>query len=266
MTRRTGPGDLGALVAVGAQPDEQALRKLKDKGYSFDWIDYALMTVPGGSVLSVGRWLLARSSSVRQAKAPEVAWVDLPTAHQAATRGIAFPYGHPRSGVVYAQHPADRLRYLTFADFHKQVLTEKAVEGSRLLLALGARDISASWEVSKGKSGGGGVDVSAADLGRVAATAGFSQQKDGHFSVSVKGARAGRRDLPELVWRGDPSFQLAVDAADSRAQSFDLVVTSNEDSAVNAEVAVPLEALNLQLGGHYKAWEKVRLILHADFD
>lgn len=44
-----------------------------------------------------------------------------------------------------------------------------------------------------------------------------------------------------------------------------MVISSTGQNVVNAEVTAPLKAVNLKLGGTYRAWENVRFVLHATY-
>lgn len=192
--------------------------------------------------------------------------LDLQSARELIRSGFVFPFGHPMPGHVYVRHPVERSRFLCFAQFHEQILTEKATEGARLLLALGARDITVEWDTSSGKKAKGEIGVELPELGRIVESVGFSRGRDGRYAIAVRGARAGRRPIPDdLVWRGDKAFQLAIEGADSDPETFDMVISSTGQNVVNAEVTAPLKAVNLKLGGTYRAWENVRFVLHATY-
>lgn len=92
--------------------------------------------------------------------------LDLETARELIRSGYAFPFGHPMPGHVYVRHPVERSRFLCFAQFHEQILTEKATEGARLLLAAWSpghhgRVGHLQREEGQGRSGGGAAGVGA---------------------------------------------------------------------------------------------------------
>jgi hypothetical protein len=56
-------------------------------------------------------------------------------------RGLKFPVGHPKKGILYIGHPSEPLTYLIANDFHTSVLENKFWEVVRILVALGATSI-----------------------------------------------------------------------------------------------------------------------------
>lgn len=258
--------DLGTLVTMARSEPGKGRSESVD---SLVRAGFDVRLLPGiGPVgwlayLAVRQWRTRSSQAAKE----QITYIDLATAEQAVRLGVRFPYGHPMVGYVYARHPADQRRYIVLASFHREILTEKTIEGARLLLALGARDVSAEWASEQEMSVNGGGEVDATDLANVTAKAGFVRRADGQYSIAVSGASGGRRPLPDLTWlAADPAFQLAVDAADSKATSLDLIVRTEGETVVNAEIAIPLQKLGLRIGGDYKKWEAQHLALRAEFE
>lgn len=182
------------------------------------------------------------------------------TANNLAT----FPIGHPQADHVYARHPLHEAKYLHFAGFHREVLTEKTTEAVRLLLALGAKTITAGWESRAGSAGELTLDGEA--LKGFTGKSGWKSADDGSFALNIEGAGKATR-LPRLAWmHHDPVFDTAVDAARAGAEKWEMTLRSDESSKVTMSLGQTLrENMGLNLGGAYQQWDKVTLTCAATF-
>lgn len=187
----------------------------------------------------------------------------------AAADLLFFPEGGPTPGAVYARHPLRRRDYLPFASYHRLILTEKAIEFARHLLAHGASDIAISWSEKppahtvKGRINSVLPTPSAAD---VQGAIGFTMSQDGAFVIRIGGGGRGTTVPEGLVWPyKDKLFQLAAESAFAGARDLHFSVSSGTQRGVNAEAAVKLKGVGLDLGGEYKRWEDVHFTLDAKF-
>jgi len=175
-----------------------------------------------------------------------------------------FPTGHPQSRHVYARHPLHEARYVRYSNLHRQVLTEKINQGVKLLLALGAKEIDATWVTTSGKTGD--LNLSPSALDKATGHVGWEAKSDGSFTLHMKGDGMTSR-VPKLPWMGhDPAFDTAIDAARSGMSEWSAVFRSEESSTVTASLAATLrEAMDLSIGGTYGAWDNVSVKCSASF-
>ena len=68
--------------------------------------------------------------------------IDIVQISKSEASTIIFPPGHPRDGVLYIAHSAKPDVYYTTAEFHRVTFEHKFSEAIRLLMYLGATEIS----------------------------------------------------------------------------------------------------------------------------
>ncbi|MBC2382807.1 hypothetical protein I6U33_11980 [Pseudomonas carnis] len=179
------------------------------------------------------------------------------TIKASTARNLQFPPGHPRQGVVYAQHPASNIAYYTAASFHRLAFEHKFSEVIRLLTALGAKEIKVKH--GRGWSNDFGFDLSA-PVGEVKVSAAVSRNENTDdkllFVATLKGHDTPK--LPDaLIWyQHEPTWQAI---AESRIQhgleNFSLSLSYVDDYGVNGGLKLAAGNAGLDLGGNFQDHE-----------
>ncbi|MEO6711950.1 MAG: hypothetical protein ABIM89_00810 [Mycobacteriales bacterium] len=228
--------------------------------------------LPGAAGLVVPLVLLAlraKSSAGQKASSePHVVLMRYTDAVDLVKKDLLFfPSGGPRLNTVYARHPLRVRDYLPFAEYHRAVLNEKAIEAARYLLTLGARDVTIAWRDARGKEAKGDASIPLPDAADVSLQMGFGRDDDsGELSIRITGAGKARPRATDLIWPGnDPMFKLVRDAARAGAETFHFGLKAQQSNSVNGRAAVKIKGLGLGLGGDYKRWEDLTFTVDAAF-
>ncbi|MDP3274858.1 MAG: hypothetical protein Q8Q09_06640 [Deltaproteobacteria bacterium] len=186
-------------------------------------------------------------------------------------RAYAFPPGHPRVDHAYAVHPCQSARYIPVGAFHRVLFDEKVSELMTLLASLGAERVSLramqGYRESSGVSASVQVPMDPLHLGEHAGRAHREErmvQWEETFDVDL----SREPSIPEgLHWFAhEPHWQaLAQRRLAYGARSFRVALAYDEDFGVNASLALALEGLGLQLGGHLQRFERTRWEVEGTF-
>jgi hypothetical protein len=178
----------------------------------------------------------------------------------AEAHSLKFPPGHPRSRVVYIADPAMTNVYYTAAQFHRLAFEHKFAEAVKLLMALGATEISVK-HIS-----GWSREFAATVSAPLAAAAPL---QPGHVSMSLQGSASGDSEIlfrahlkgttkPRLVeglvwYHHEPTWQqIAEGRLKFGLKDFSLGVRYEEDYGVNAGFKLGVEKSGLNLGGKFQ--------------
>jgi hypothetical protein len=202
LKKRYSERQLIAIAAdeVIAAEREAAKKEPVAKSKGINWIriaDVTLGLLTGGptryltevAIEAVKAWNRVRASGIP---------VLVVSRTEAAT--LKFPPGHPRDGVLYVGHPAIASVYYTPAVFHRLCFEHKFSEAIRLLMGLGATEISvehvSGW--SKEFSANLSVPLGSTDFG---ATAGAASKSGSQLLYKATLAGSRKPEVPgNLVW------------------------------------------------------------------
>lgn len=170
-------------------------------------------------------------------------------------RHLAFPAGHPRKELAYAQHPARSNTYLPVASFHPSLFEDKFVELIRILTGIGAVLIEVrgqeGWKRDEMSLSEANIaDLGAIGLSPVSARSESSQSEMTQHHMMYKATLSGNasRTLPQdLAWyNSEPSWKEIVrQRYDNALEGFSLLLEYKTDYRVNSSLASTLLAANL---------------------
>jgi hypothetical protein len=173
----------------------------------------------------------------------------------AEERGVVFPAGPPRSGVVYRLHPLRNSHYFPIANFHRDLLQEQFGEALTLLRDTGACDIKLT--VVEGFSSALFADLAASALGGLAGSVRQSDATSYSVVENLPGSKKPKRDPAEFpdefVWyRVKPALKQAYAArahGDVKQQTVTQVYS--DDFGVNAGLNAMVDKIGLSAGGTF---------------
>ena len=162
---------------------------------------------------------------------------------------LIFELGHPLNGVMYVQHPLQKNVYIDTESFHGNMLERKYAELIRLLVALGATEITCEVENNSSsdekqrhkKSGRAGIDTLAGGgevdfNSSVASLRTIALSKKLATSLSFKSG--GKPHVPKdmIFFPFEDSWQhLAEMAMEGRIGECDVCLTYSKDYAVTGQ-------------------------------
>jgi hypothetical protein len=169
---------------------------------------------------------------------------------------------------VYVGNPAVAERYYPAANIHPQIFEHKFAEAVRLIMALGAAQMTVRWESGWGKDVAATlrIPLSMIARGRGEIRANADRQSSLLFEAHLKPTQP---ELPDgLVWFGhEPTWQ---SVADGRLKygltHFELSVESTDDYGIDTgfEAKVRRQKV-LSLGGAFTAHARTRWSIEGDF-
>jgi hypothetical protein len=173
-----------------------------------------------------------------------------------AAKEIAFPPGHPRTGVLYIGHPALARAYYPMADFHRVVFEQKFCEAVELLMSLGATKIRvehvAGWSKDFSARLSIPLGVPSETIALEGKTTGVNR-KSLLYEASLPGSDSPK--VPDgLVWYAhERTWQtVAKGRIDFGLSDFSLNVTYEDDFGVNAGLKTTVAKAGLDLGGKFE--------------
>lgn len=179
--------------------------------------------------------------------------------HSSDAEDLAFPFGHPRNGLLYAGHPVVANIYYPTAEFHRLVFEHKFSEAVRILRFLGAtqfkvehmKGMSAEW-FSK-------FDVGST-RGQVGGEMASSQQSEAHILYQASFPGTQNPALPgDLAWyQHEPTWKEIVEGRlEHDLQEFGLDIKYTDDFGINAALIGKLAGPHgsLDLGGNFEQHE-----------
>jgi len=98
----------------------------------------------GGLVLPLSPLLYAGYKLVKYWLS-ETNYPGFPVPISSAAKLLKLPPGHPQVNYLYVGHPLDPPKYYPLAQFHRHLFENKLWEAIKLLMALGAIEISGEW-------------------------------------------------------------------------------------------------------------------------
>lgn len=241
--------------AVVRASREAALEELQQKN-TVDWGRIAQLTLKtalgmhGDLVTTIAKEAVSAWSRARDSG------IDVVQISKTEAKTLTFPPGHPRDAVLYIGHPARAEVYYTTAEFHRVTFEHKFAEAIRLLMHLGATEISVEhirgW--SRDFSGKISVSIPSAEA-TIGAEAGASasQQESLLFKATLDGTDTPK--LPDqLSWYPhEPTWQTIAEARISFGlRDFGLSVTYNDDYGINAGLKASISKTGLDAGGKFE--------------
>jgi hypothetical protein len=177
------------------------------------------------------------------------------TIARSEAQALVLPPGHPRDRVVYIGHPAAPSVYFPAASFHQLVFESKLSEAARLLMSLGAKELSVEHVRGWSHEFAANLSVSLPAVEGPSATA---KKTDSHQSSALfRATLIGDREPsvpPGLVWLPhEPTWQqIAEGRMEYGLQEFDLSVRYEDDYGVNLGLKAEVQKVGLDLGGRFE--------------
>jgi hypothetical protein len=190
------------------------------------------------------------------------------TGQEAADAGFVFP-GHAKPKVLYALHPADPLRYYPVANFHTLTFEHKFSEVMRLLVALGATEVTVEhqhgWSRDFAAKVAAPVSKETASID-LRAKANAASKSTILFAASYEGTD--RPSEPQdLVWypQEDLWQSLAMGRIEGGMNKFDLELRYDSDFGINIDLAAKAEKAKIDIGGKFQQHTATVWKIHGTF-
>jgi len=191
------------------------------------------------------------------------------TVTESEARQLDLPHGHPRSGMIYAEHPLPSMSrsYFPVADFHQRVFEHKFAELLRMLTSLGATriEVSASEGWSREVAAKIDLDLPVKRLDSKV-EANRSQKRELLYRATLPDNSS--HELPDdLTWYAfeETWKEVARQRLYHRLGNFHLQLSYRDDFGVTAEIAQSLTAAGFSLGGTFTRQVDTQWLLSGDF-
>jgi hypothetical protein len=241
--------------AVVKASREEALKEVQSNN-TIDWMKIATLAIKtavglGGDLIT----LVAKEAYEAWSRARQNG-IDVVQISKSEAATITFPPGHPRDGILYIGHPAKPDVYYTTAEFHRMTFEHKFAEAVRLLMYLGATEISVEhirgW--SRDFSGGMSIPIPSADASvGVSGSRSASTKESILFKATLDGTDAPRLPPKTSWYHHEPTWQsIAEGRLEFGLREFALNVTYNDDYGVNAGLKAAISKAGLDVGGKFE--------------
>jgi hypothetical protein len=190
------------------------------------------------------------------------------TGQEVADAGFAFP-GRAKPKVLYALHPVDPLRYYPVANFHSLTFEHKFSEVIRLLVALGATEVTVEhqrgWSRDFSATVAAPVSEEKASID-VTAKANAASKSTILFAASYEGTDS--PSIPrDLVWyqKEDLWQAVAMGRIEGGMTKFDLELHYDSDFGINVDLAAKAEKVKIDIGGKFQEHTATVWKIHGTF-
>lgn len=214
----------------------------------------------------VGHVAVEIAKQLKEAWKDDVPVVPVPTDWE---EELSLPPGHPREGVLYVAHPADKYTYVQLADFHRFTFEHKFAEAIRILMNLGATTIRVEREHGWGRDFAGKLSVGIPESpmeGGGSAGSNRNQSADLLYKAELEGQ--GTPEFPQdLVWYPyEPTWQNIVQGRmDFGLKRFSMKVHYNDDYGINADLSVGAANAGFEMGGRFEKHESTVWSIEGTF-
>jgi hypothetical protein len=243
-------------AAVGTAAATAAAAALTAGGLSI----IALPVLPAVAVAAylVAKWHVATKSA-------EVPRIHLLRKSWAAH--FMLPPGHPRSGVVFAGHPAEPKNYIPIADFHRYSFEHKFSEILSILMHLGAQRIEVRHVRGWGQDFSERLSIG---IPRVTISQSFDSTRREQSTLLYDAELEGGASIAlptNLVWLPHESTwkQIVEGRTKFGLKTFSLNLQYQEDYGVNLGLKAEIEAAHLDLGGDFEKHQSTTWEIRGTF-
>jgi hypothetical protein len=257
------------ILEAERQAKQQAKRQLeqsKQKGYLEIFSEIMIGTVARSTSILAAEIII---EAIRSWRDLQSRGIDVVLVSRTESESFQFPPGHPRDRVIYIAHPAINNVYYTASQFHRLTFEHKFSEAVKLLMALGAKEISVQHITGWSKDFAASVSTILPSVPLDLSGQSGKQNKTSSeilFKATLKGTDQ-PKILNDLVWYNhEPTWQqIAEGRINYGLENFVLNVRYDDDYGVNAGLKISVEKSGLDLGGKFESHQSTVWQLEGTF-
>lgn len=216
-------------------------------------------SVAGGAVYAAAYLWKARKRAHRE-------HLPLLVVSTSQAASLTFPYGPPLARVVYVGDPGIAGKYYPVSGFHRYMFQAKVAEAQKLLIGLGATEISIEYVEGFGREAGGDLAVAGSEDAGGGSHATSNRRSRAESTMRLAPTKPPH--IPDgLVWfSSEPLWRAVADARlESGLLSYSLEVNYTEDFGINANLNAKIANVGLEAGGKFQECRATTWRLNVTF-